>query len=84
MGSVFGFVKSDIDSKADILSTFRQSDENGNFESLRSMVKHEMDSELLNKPKYTSGCRTLLRLHRGLGKIIFDYYFMFFIAYNYF
>lgn len=30
------------------------------------MMDYEMTSELLTKKDYVSGCRTLLRLHRGL------------------
>lgn len=36
------------------------------FKSVKSMIDYEMSSELLKKKDYVSGCRTLLRLHRGL------------------
>lgn len=68
MGTVFGFVSSDLRSKMDILDEFLKNDQNSNFESVKKMIVYEKDSSLLNKKGYVSGSRTLLRLHRGLGK----------------
>jgi hypothetical protein len=67
MGTIFGFVSSDIKSKLTILEEFRANKEvSEKFETVKSMINYEMSSELLNKKDYVSGCRTLLRLHRGL------------------
>lgn len=73
MGTVFGFVSSDLTSKILIIEEFRIKDNNANFDkfaSFKSMLDHEKSTGLLNKPEYVSGSRTLLRLHRGLGKCI--------------
>jgi hypothetical protein len=74
MGSIFGFVSSDVKSKIEILEEFRDNkDVKEKFESVKKMIHYEKDTELLNKKDYVSGSRTLLRLHRGLGKQIFHY-----------
>uniref|UniRef100_A0A336MVV4 CSON008513 protein n=1 Tax=Culicoides sonorensis TaxID=179676 RepID=A0A336MVV4_CULSO len=65
MGSVFGFVSSDIKSKVDILEELRKTDIEKYF-SVKSMMDHERDTDLLEKKHFVSGSRTLLRLHRGL------------------
>lgn len=66
MGSVFGFVSSDVRSKIDILADFRNKDKADNFRSFKQMMEYEKSEGLLNDNSYVSGCRTLLRLHRGL------------------
>lgn len=66
MGSVFTFVCSEIRSKMDILIELRSNDKENNFSSMKNMVKYEEENNLLTDSKYVSGCRTLLRLHRGL------------------
>lgn len=68
MGSVFGFVGQEISSKMDILEDLRGLDEGNNFGSLKQMVQYEMNSGKIKDTSYVSGSRTLLRLHRGLGK----------------
>lgn len=70
MGSVFGFVSSDVKTKIEILESLRRT---GNeiqqeFETFSSMIEYEKLNNLLTKREYVSGSRTLLRLHRGLGK----------------
>lgn len=70
MGSIFGFICSDVKSKVEILEDFRTNKEvTEKFESVKQMILYEQDKELLNKKDYVSGSRTLLRLHRGLGKL---------------
>ncbi|KAL1139747.1 hypothetical protein AAG570_006724 [Ranatra chinensis] len=69
MGSFFSFIETEINSKSAILTDLIGNDENGNFSTVKSMMRHEMDSGLLKKSGYVSGCRTLLRLHRGLDFI---------------
>jgi hypothetical protein len=81
MGSIFGFVCSDVKSKIEILEEFRENKEVlDKFESVKKMIVYERDSELLCKKDYVSGSRTLLRLHRGLGrdqKHVVDFKFLF-------
>lgn len=70
MGTIFGFVSSDVKSKVEILEDFRANKEDPEkFESVKKMMTYERDSELLQKKDYVSGSRTLLRLHRGLGRL---------------
>lgn len=71
MGSIFGFVSSDVKSKIEILEEFRENNDNSDkFESVKKMMEHERDNDLFKKKDYVSGSRTLLRLHRGLGENI--------------
>lgn len=67
MGTVFGFVSSDVRSKIEILEEHRKKDNAEKFESFAKMMEYEKSSSLLDKKDYVSGSRTLLRLHRGLG-----------------
>jgi hypothetical protein len=67
MGKVFGFVASDVKSKIEILEEHRRGKDGEHFSTLKKMIRHESENGLLNKSDYTSGSRTLLRLHRGLG-----------------
>lgn len=68
MGTVFGFVSSDVKEKVEILEKLRAKENAESFLTIRTMMEYERDSNLLNKKDYVSGSRTLLRLHRGLGK----------------
>lgn len=71
MGSIFGFVCSDVKSKVEILEEFRANAEVAEkFETVKQMIIYEREKELLQKKDYVSGCRTLLRLHRGLGELV--------------
>ncbi|XP_037049252.1 LOW QUALITY PROTEIN: ceramide-1-phosphate transfer protein-like [Bradysia coprophila] len=69
MGTVFGFVSSDVKSKIEILEEFRRKENNEKFATFSSMLNYEKTTGLLNKSDYVSGSRTLLRLHRGLDFI---------------
>lgn len=72
MGTVFGFVSSDVKEKVEILEKLRKHADHGErFETVRKMMDYERDGNLLAKKDYVSGSRTLLRLHRGLGECIF-------------
>lgn len=75
MGTVFGFVSSDVKSKIEILEEFRKKEKNEKFATFSAMLIYEKTTGLLNKNDYVSGSRTLLRLHRGLGLIIFSFIF---------
>ena len=67
LGTVFGFVASDVDSKIKILESYRSDGERGNhYETLKSMVEYEENDNLLRDKKRPSGARTILRLHRAL------------------
>lgn len=67
MGKIFAFVASDVKSKIEILEELRQGENGEHFSTLKKMIRYESENGLLNKSGYTSGSRTLLRLHRGLG-----------------
>uniref|UniRef100_A0A2M4AN85 Glycolipid transfer protein domain-containing protein n=1 Tax=Anopheles triannulatus TaxID=58253 RepID=A0A2M4AN85_9DIPT len=69
MGTVFGFVSSDVKEKVEILEKLRAKENAESFLTIRTMMEYERDSNLLNKKDYVSGSRTLLRLHRGLDFI---------------
>lgn len=71
LGSVFAFVSNDVRSKIEILRKHLQGSDkqkSKQFVTIKRMINYEKHSGLLNDRKYVSGCRTLLRLHRGLGK----------------
>ncbi len=67
MGTVFGFVSSDVTSKIEIIQNFRQGLHADKFETVEGMILHEEAEKLFEDPKYISGSRTLLRLHRALS-----------------
>nr|XP_023029251.1 ceramide-1-phosphate transfer protein [Leptinotarsa decemlineata] len=70
IGTVFSFVSNDLKAKMDILYELLKDPENGNnFATTKAMIDYELQNDLLNKKDYTSGARTLLRLHRGLDFI---------------
>jgi len=70
LGTVFGFVASDVTSKLEILQNFRDGNNGQKFETIESMILFEKNENLLENPKYVSASRTLLRLHRAM-KFIF-------------
>lgn len=69
MGTVFGFVGSEIGSKMEVLENLRSTNDSENFSTMKKMVEYELASGKLKEKSYISGSRTLLRLHRGLGKL---------------
>lgn len=66
LGTVFGFVASDVSSKLDILQNFRNGNNSHQFESIEQMIIYEKNEKLLKSSKYVSASRTLLRLHRAM------------------
>ncbi|XP_020284153.1 ceramide-1-phosphate transfer protein [Pseudomyrmex gracilis] len=68
MGSVFSFVSSDLKQKIDILIEQRSKDSQ-NYTTIKTMIDYEKENNLLEKPDFVNGARTLLRLHRGLDFI---------------
>lgn len=69
LGPVFSFVKNEIVSKSEIMHQLRNNCQEDHFETLKNMIEYEHESQLLHKKNYVSGCRTFLRLHRGLDFI---------------
>lgn len=68
MGTVFGFVSSDVTAKITILEEFRRKKSDAErFDTFQRMMSYEKSAGLLAKSDYVSASRTLLRLHRGLG-----------------
>ncbi|XP_025029247.1 ceramide-1-phosphate transfer protein [Python bivittatus] len=70
MGPIFSFISKDAVAKIQIMETFRGSEQQENYISLQAMVNYELTNGLvdLKQPGTypTSGCRTILRLHRAL------------------
>ncbi|XP_029974918.1 ceramide-1-phosphate transfer protein-like [Salarias fasciatus] len=70
LGSVFGFIAVEALTKIQTLVTFLNGENGSQYSTLQSMVKYELDNELVDLttrgPHPESGCRTLLRLHRAL------------------
>lgn len=75
MGSVFGFVSSDLKEKIQILNDLINKDDQ-NYTTIKSMIQYEKENKILDKGDYTNGARTLLRLHRGLGIIMYESFFV--------
>ncbi|XP_065141348.1 ceramide-1-phosphate transfer protein [Paramisgurnus dabryanus] len=70
LGSVFSFISKDVVSKVQILENFLKSENESHYVTVQSMVKYELENDLVDLTKRAnhpeSGCRTLLRLHRAL------------------
>lgn len=66
LGSVFGFVTSDVVEKIGILREYRKSEVSEKYITIQSMIEHEVETKTTNNKKKASGARTLLRLHRAL------------------
>ena len=67
LGSVFGFITSDVKEKIEILRSFRNGHiDREKYEKVEVMIEHEID---VNKKtsQVLLGSRTLLRLHRALS-----------------
>lgn len=70
LGNVFSFISKDVVSKIQILENFLASESGSHYVTIQSMVKYELENDLVDITKRgnhpESGCRTLLRLHRAL------------------
>lgn len=66
LGKGFGFIGAEIESKIQVLKSFQSGNYKDHFRTIKEMIQYEQSSNLLEKSDYVSGCRTLLRLHRGL------------------
>lgn len=69
MGSVFSFVSNDLKQKIEVLQ-LKVKEDDENYVTMKKMIEYEIANKLLEKNgcSNVNGARTLLRLHRGLGK----------------
>ncbi|XP_041467066.1 ceramide-1-phosphate transfer protein-like [Lytechinus variegatus] len=68
LGTVFGFVASDMKTKCNIIDSHRE-DHPEEFTTVQTMIDYEMRENLTarkDEKGRDSGCRTFLRLHRAL------------------
>merc|ERR1711973_62312 len=72
LGTVFGWVSTDVDTKLDVLREQRKSEASANYQDVRSMLKYEVDNKLIKYKAKDSrtGSRNLLRIHRALEYIV--------------
>ena len=71
LGTVFGWVASDVEAKMAIVRGHRAGEHADKYETIQSMLTHEIESNMI-KPKAkdsSTGTRNLLRLHRALEYI---------------
>jgi len=66
LGTVFGFIGSDVKTKIEILQSYRDGDNRTHYETVEKMVEFEKSTEYIHSNKESSGSRTFLRLHRSL------------------
>lgn len=67
LGTVFGFINSDVKNKIEILEEYRRLPDTGdNYATLSSMIEFEKEAGTIADEQKPSGSRTLLRLHRAL------------------
>lgn len=68
LGSVFGFITSDVREKIGILQHHRSKENSDKYVTIKRMFDFEVEKELTAaQTKPLSGSRTLLRLHRALA-----------------
>lgn len=68
LGTVFGFITSDVREKIGILQEHRRSQSGDKYVIVQSMFEFEIANDLTQKKTQPlSGSRTLLRLHRALA-----------------
>lgn len=68
LGSVFGFITSDVKDKIGILQHHRANENGDKYEHVKYMFDYEVENKLTDaQTKPLSGSRTLLRLHRALA-----------------
>lgn len=68
LGSVFGFITSDVRDKIGILQHHRSKENGDNYNTVKQMFDFEVEKDLTAaQTKPLSGSRTLLRLHRALA-----------------
>ncbi|XP_054994892.1 ceramide-1-phosphate transfer protein [Sorex araneus] len=71
MGAVFTFISKDLVAKLQIMGQLRAGPQRDQYCSLQSMVAYELGHQLVDLKRASrnpsSGCRTVLRLHRALN-----------------
>ncbi|XP_058970509.1 ceramide-1-phosphate transfer protein-like [Pocillopora verrucosa] len=68
LGTVFGFITSDVREKMGILQDYRKSKHGEKYVFIQAMLDFEIENDLTRKTTHPlSGSRTLLRLHRALA-----------------
>ena len=68
LGTVFGFITSDVREKMGILQDYRKSKYGEKYVFIQAMLDFEIENDLTRKTTHPlSGSRTLLRLHRALA-----------------
>jgi len=72
LGSVFGWVGSDVYAKITTLEAYLAGDQKEHYQKIKTMIDYEVKNNLIKSKKKDdpSGSRTLLRLHRALEYII--------------
>merc|ERR1711970_1247362 len=71
LGSVFGWVGSDVYAKITTLEKYLAGEEKQHYQNIKTMIDYEVKNDLIKTKKKDdpSGSRTLLRLHRALEYI---------------
>lgn len=67
LGTVFGYINSDIIEKVTILKYYRDREGKENYRTVESMMEYEISLDFSVSTEQPSGSRTLLRLHRALA-----------------
>jgi len=72
LGTVFGWVGSDVWAKIVQLEKYLAGEEKEHYQNIKAMIEYEVEHDLIKTKKKDdpSGSRTLLRLHRALEYII--------------
>ena len=70
LGTVFGFVGSDVHQKLVQLECLRKGGASDSYLTVESMILYEKENGIFESDKAGNGCRTLLRLHRALGEMM--------------
>ncbi len=71
LGTVFGWVASDVHAKLEILRGHRGGEAADKYVSIQTMLEYEVEADLIKRKAKdsTTGARNLLRLHRALEYI---------------
>ena len=67
LGTVFGYINSDINEKVGILQYYRSGEVKEFYRTVKSMMEYEISKDFSVSSDHPSGSRTMLRLHRALA-----------------
>ncbi len=67
LGTVFGYINSDINEKVAILRHYRSGEISEFYRTVKSMMEYEISKDFTVSSEHPNGSRTLLRLHRALA-----------------